>query len=343
MDKLRIKYVFSSTPNILLIGEKTDINRNGQIELFLKELSLYNILLKDLINYPPKEKQRNMILNISYYILEDKSLRDSVERKKDLSIRNICKKINVGEEFLRKWKEYILFYYVIFSNSNYKLIQEYLKIEERSSNVVNLKSNKKAEFSRGIIIKSLKNSAYILTSSGEIINIKCDKNTNIGQEISGQERKSFKHYKIHFCILIFIMIIIGMSFYSQYCTPKTTVIVNTTSSIKLECNFLSKVIYSHSETEKGSKLIISSDILHKDIDEAVKEVLDYAVNNQMIPSDNKILITVNGENLKYGTLKETSKFVTEINEKNKSDNKSIISVLVNNGGNQHKLTPNLYE
>ncbi|MDR5586237.1 MULTISPECIES: anti-sigma factor domain-containing protein [Clostridium] len=343
MDKLRIKYVFSSTPNMLLIGGKTDINRNKQIELFLKKLSLYNILLKDLINYPPKEKQRNIILNISYYILEDDNLRDSVERKKDLPIRNVCKKLDISDEFLRKWKEYILFYYIIFSNVDYKLIQEYLKIEEKSNNVVNLNNVKKTEFFRGIVLKSLNSSAYILTSSGEIIKIKCDKNTKIGQEISGQQKKSFRNYKIYFCILIVLIIIIGMSLYSHYYNSQSTIIVNTTSAIKLECNFLDKVIYSYSETEKGNKLIISTDVLHKDIDESIKEILDYAINNEMIPTDNKILITVNGEALKYGALKETSKFLNEINEKNKSENKSQISVLINNGGNQHKLTTSLYE
>ena len=343
MDKLRIKYVFSSTPNMLLIGGKTDINRNKQIELFLKKLSLYNILLKDLINYPPKRKQRNIILNISYYILEDDNLRDCVERKKDLPIRNVCKKLDISDEFLRKWKEYILFYYIIFSNVDYKFIQEYLKIEEKSNNVVNLNNVKKTEFFRGIVLKSLNSSAYILTSSGEIIKIKCDKNTKIGQEISGQQKKSFRNYKIYFCILIFLIMITGMFLYSYYYKSKSTIIVNTTSSIKLECNFLNKVIYSYSETEKGTNLIISTDILHKNIDEAIKEILDYAINNKMIPTDNKILITVNGETLKYGTLKDTSKFLNEINEKNKSENKSQISVLINNGGNQHKLTTSLYE
>ncbi|MGN2371174.1 anti-sigma factor domain-containing protein [Clostridium cagae] len=343
MDKLRIRYVFSSSPNMLLIGGKIDINRNKQIESCLKKLSAYNILLKDLINYPPKEKQRNIILNVSYYILEDENLRDSVERKRELPIRNICKKIDISEEFLRTWKEYILFYYIIFSNVNYKLIQEYLKIEEKSNNVTTLNNTKKTEFFRGLVLKSLNNGAYILTSSGEVIKIKCDKNTKVGQEVSGQQKKTFRHYKIHFCILIFLIIIMGMSLYSYYCKPQSTIIVNTTSAIKLECNFLNKVIYSYSETEKGTKLIISTDVLHKNIDESIKEILDYAINNEMVPSDNKILITVNGETLKYGTLKETSKFLNEVNEKNKSESKNQLSVLINNGGNQNKLTTSLYE
>ncbi|NFN18064.1 anti-sigma factor domain-containing protein [Clostridium botulinum] len=343
MDKLKIRYVFSSSPNILLIGGKIDINRNKQIESCLKRLPAYNILLKDLINYPPKEKQRNIILNISYYILEDENLRDSVERRRELPIRNVCKKIDISEEFLRTWKEYILFYYVIFSNENYKLIQEYLKIEEKSNNVATLNNIKKTEFFRGLVLKSLNNSAYILTSNGELIKIKCDKNIKIGQEISGQQKKTFRYYKIHVCILIFLIMIMGMSLYSHYCKPQSTIIVNTTSAIKLECNFLDKVIYSYSASEKGRKLIISTDVLHQDIDESIKEILDYAINNEMIPSDNKILITVNGETLKYGILKETSKYLNEVNEKNKSENKSQISVLINNGGNQRKLTTSSYE
>lgn len=345
MDKLKIKYIFSSQPNVVLLCEKININanRNKQIELFLEELSLYDVLLKDLINYPPKQKQRNIILNISYYLLENKYLTDNIQRKRDLCIRNICKKLEVEEGFLRRWRDYIIFYYIIFSNDDYNLIQQYLKIEERLSNIINLNNKNKAEFLKGIVIKILRNSAYILTPSGEIINIKCDKNTRIGQEFSGKEKKSFRHFKMHFCIVAVIIMIIGISFYSKYFTSTTTVMVNTTSSLKLECNFLDKVIYSYSDTEKGKKLIISTDIFNANIDHAIKEVLEYSINNEMIPSDNKILITVNGETLKYGSLKETGKFVYEINEKNKSQNKGQVLVSVNNGGNEHKLTSNLYE
>ena len=74
MDSLifnKNKYVFTSVPNITLVSNSADDNRSKQVSLFLQELSSYNIILKDLINYPLNEEKRNISLNISYYIMED--------------------------------------------------------------------------------------------------------------------------------------------------------------------------------------------------------------------------------------------------------------------------------
>ena len=64
------KYVFTSIPSMLLIGDSAENNRNKQIALFLNELNTYNVLLKDLVNFPLKENDRNIALNIAYYITE---------------------------------------------------------------------------------------------------------------------------------------------------------------------------------------------------------------------------------------------------------------------------------
>ncbi|SFC42455.1 anti-sigma factor domain-containing protein [Clostridium uliginosum] len=327
------KYMFSSIPGMLLIGDKAERHRNNQISLFLKELSLYKILLKDLANYPPKEKQRNIILNIAYYISENNEIVEQIIKNKSLPIGKLSKILKVNNEFLKRWKEYILAYFIIFSNADYKGIQDYFRVEERESKLQNSNLRKKTNVYRGVAMKSFKRYSYILTSSGEFIKLKTNNKPRVGQEVQGREKKSLRHYKLHISIIILLMIFMGFISYNQYWKVNSTLMINTTSSIKVEVNFLDKVIYVSSQTDKGKKLISESDLSHKNVDTVVQEVLEYAFNNDMIPIDKKVLITVNGDSLKYGTLIKTSKFINE--------NK--ISVVVNNAGNQHNLSTKLYE
>jgi len=102
----------------------------------------------------------------------------------------------------------------------------------------------------------------------------------------------------------------------------------------MHVNKFNKVIYAYSPTEKGDELIESVNMLNKDIDQAMYETFEYALNNKMleinkeIPALNKkILITVNGQPLKYGILNKTSQYVYENN----------IPLVINNVGNQQKL------
>lgn len=327
------QYTFSSIPSMILIGDRAEENRNKQINLFLKEISLYKILIKDLVNYPPTEKQKNIILNISYYMVQNNEWVETIERKKDLPISKLSKQIKIKESFLKKWRDYILVYYTIFLNPEHKCIQDYFRIEETKNAVKSINVRKKANLYRGIAIKSFKGKSCILTSAGDFIKIKTNREIRVGEEISGQEKRGLRHYRIHVSIIAFILIILGIGLYNYYGKVKSTVILNTTSTIKLELNFLDKVIYAYSPTDKGKKIIVETDVLNKNVDIALKEILEDASKNDMIPQKDKMLITISGKTLEYGILKETSKFANE--------NK--ISILINNGGNQHILSTNLYQ
>jgi hypothetical protein len=68
------KYVFTAIPSMLLVGDSAEVNRSKQISLFLGELNTYNVLLKDLVNFPLKENDRNLALNIAYYIYDNEEL-----------------------------------------------------------------------------------------------------------------------------------------------------------------------------------------------------------------------------------------------------------------------------
>ena len=62
------------------------------------------------------------------------------------------------------------------------------------------------------------------------------------------------------------------------------------------------------------------------IDNAMKNILEYAKDNNMIP-EGSILVTVTGDPIKYGTLEETSNFVHD----------NDIKLRINNAGNEQKL------
>lgn len=327
------KYIFTSIPGMLLIGEDVECNRSRQISLFLKELYLYEILLKDLVNFPIKEEERNTALNIAYYISGEEDLIRIIKKKKDLPIAKLSKITKIKQSFLEKWRDYIISYFIIFTNPNYKCIQDYFRIKLRDSEDFHNVHNKKCQVYKGIVLKVSRNSVYILTSMGMFVKIKKDGLMMVGQVCEGEEKKGGKHWKIHISIAILLLIFICSGILIQYNKVQSIVVIDTTSSIKLHVNSFNKVIYAHSPTEKGTKLIESINVINDDVDDAVTKVFEYALNNKMIPEEKKILITINGKALKYGTFVKTNKFTTQ----------QKIPIIINNSGNQQKLPQYLEE
>ena len=95
----------------------------------------------------------------------------------------------------------------------------------------------------------------------------------------------------------------------------------------MHVNKYGKVIYIYSPTEKGKALISNIDAENKNVDDAIEQVFEYAFDNNMIDKNKKILITVSGDSLEYGSLPKTNKFISE--------NK--IPIVINNSGNQQKM------
>lgn len=328
------KYVFTAIPSMLLVGDSAEVNRNKQISLFLGELNTYNVLLKDLVNFPLKENDRNLALNIAYYIYDNEELIKTITQKKDLPISKLSRLTKIKGEYLEKCRDYIMAYYIILTNPNYKGIQDYFRVKLREEdNVKPINSNKQTVY-KGVVIKSLKKSAYILTSMGEFIKIKTDNKVSIGKVAEGKEKKVLKNYKIYISIFLFLIILIGSGIVIEYRRTQSIIVIETSSNIVMHVNKFNKVIYAYSPTEKGDELIESVNMLNKDIDQAMYETFEYALNNKMleinkeIPAlSKKILITVNGQPLKYGILNKTSQYVYENN----------IPLVINNVGNQQKL------
>ena len=328
------KYVFASIPSMLLVGDSADNNRNKQIASFLNELNMYNVLLKDLVNFSLNEKDRNISLNIAYYITDNYELLEIIIKKKDLPISKLSKLTKIKPEYIGKCREYIIAYYIILTNSNYRHIQDYFRIKLREDNNVMSISNKKQNSYKGLVIKSLKKSAYIVTSKGEFLKIKTNSKASIGELCEGKQKKTLRNYRIHICILLVILILIGSGIIIEYRRTQSIVVIQTTSNIKININKYNKVIYAYSPTDRGKELVANVNMLNKDIDEAMAETFEYALNNEMLELNKEVptlskktLITINGKALEYGALTKTNKFITENN----------IPIVINNSGNQQKL------
>lgn len=321
------KYIFTSMPSMVIVGDVAEKSRSKQINLFLSELHLYNVIVKDLVNFKLNENERNVALNVAYYMSEDEELSRLVNNKKALPISKLAKKTRMKSIFLERWRDYILAYYIILNNPNYKAIQDYFRIKLKEPNDVIKNEGRKKENHKGIVIKSLKNSVYILTSKGEFIKLKNNSEVKAGEIAEGKQKKGISDYKIPIAITIFILFFIGCGIFIKYNRTESIVVVETTSNIKMHVNSFDKVIYIYSPTDKGKLMISNINVLNKDVDDAVTEVLKYAIDNEMLDLTKKTLVTITGKPLKYGKFSETNKFISE--------NK--IPVLINNSGNQHKL------
>ncbi len=363
----RNKYKFSDIPSLVEISDEVNKARGEQISLMEKELYSYKVLIQDLFAYSPSDRERNIILNIAFYIIGEVELLEFIQNKKKLPPNILSKKTMQPRKFIEEWNDYIITYTIIFSNPNYKLIQDYMRIEEfeekveipkkkqpnktvikkviiektneeisvdkekkynkeEESNVVPIDKDSKSKL-RGIIIKLFKHSACILTGMGEFKKIKLEDNMSVGEEVTARAKKGMKDYKLQIGIVIVAIIVACGTFFYKYSEIDRTILINTTSQVKIDVNSFNKIISSYSPTSKGEEMLKNLNLNNMKLDKAMEEILNYANNNKMIPSG-KILITVTGDPLKYGTLEKTGEFAASHK----------INLVINNAGNEQKLS-----
>lgn len=202
-----------------------------------------------------------------------------------------------------------------------------IKLKEDSDKVEILKNSKADTIHNGIVIKLFKKSACIMTPIGEFIKIKTNRKVMIGELIHGKEPVKLGKYKIHIAITLMILMMISCATVIDYRKTVSIIIVETTSNIKIHVNKYGKVIYTYSPTEKGKALISNINFENENIDDVIEQIFEYAFSNKMIDTNKKVLITVSGKSLEYGSLSKTNKFISE--------NK--ISIVINNSGNEQKM------
>ena len=112
----------------------------------------------------------------------------------------------------------------------------------------------------------------------------------------------------------------------KYNNVVRTIVVETTSPIRLEINGFNRVLNITSSTEKGQLLVEETNLLDQKLDRAIYKIIEYANENEMIKSSG-IVVTITGKALKHNSLDETADFIY----------KKDLKVRFNNSGSEHKL------
>ena len=333
MDKFQSgKYKFSSVKPLFLIGNYVIGERGKEINILVDELIKYKVLIKDLISREVSYSQRNELVTISMYIAANFELYDSFINNIEIPFSKLHMFTRVNKKFLEKYRDYIIVYTLIFGNDKYKNIQDYLQMVETSvddsknSDVKDIVEYEAGLTVNGIVVWKNKKDAILLTALGEFKKVKLNEDVLIGQEINANEKKTLKDVKIYISILVVFILVFSMAIIYRYNVVTRTIVIDTSSTIKLDINGFNRVLNISSSTEKGAKLIEETNLLDQSIDTAIYKIIEYANENQMIKSTG-IVVTVTGKELKHNSLEKTEDFIYRKN----------LKVRFNNSGLEHKV------
>ena len=329
MDKFhKNKYRFSSIKPLILINDEIMEDRNQQIIMLTSELLKYKVLVRDLVKDNVSYLIRNELLNIAMFIINNIELYDKFIKEENIPVDAIHKATKVDLKYINKYKEYIIVYTLILGNPNYKSLQDYIQIVENTEEDLGkdiIEYEEKMGFD-GVVLDNSKKNAIVMTSLGEFKKLKLKESCFKGEEIKSVEKKSLKDYKLYASIISIFALIFVLSIIYKYNGVVSTVVVETTSPIKLEINGFNRVLNVSSSTEKGNTLITETSVLDNNVDEAICKIIEYANENEMV-KDSGIVITITGKALKHNSLEETAEFVY----------KKDLKVRLNNAGSEHKL------
>ena len=266
------------------------------------------------------------------FIINNFELYDTFVKDQDVPIDILHRFTRVDKKFLQKYREYIVAYTLIFGNEDYKNIQDYVQIAENSIEDEEEKSKKEIiEYEEkigvnGIVIGKNKKNAIILTSIGEFKKVKLNQDVMNGEEVKANEKKTLKDFKIYISIVLIFLVVFSVSMVYKYNNVIRTIVVETTSSIRLEINGFNRVLSISSSTEKGQLLVEETNLLDQKLDRAIYKIIEYANENEMVKSTG-ITVTITGKELKHNSLVETEDYIYKKN----------LKVRFNNSGVEHKV------
>ncbi|QAA30968.1 hypothetical protein [Clostridium manihotivorum] len=331
------KYIFLSIPKIKVVRENK-ISYGKQMALFIRELRLYKVTSKSLVNKTPKYELRNYLLNIAFFIVQNGDILQELVSKRELPISKLTKYIGASRSIIENWRDYLISYVLLLSNSNYLELKKYLNIQEKedgssSLSIVN-KSKDTSKEHIGISLKGSKNYSDILTSTGEFKRIKNNESDKkIGQELSGYEKRGFKYYKRIIAAVVFFMVLIGSTALYIYNENYTTLVINSNSKMILEINRFKKISEAYSQNANNQKILDSLNIQYDSVDDGVAKLFQY-LNEQKFLSNKDILIVISGHKLDNTDLQKLEQYIEDNNKDKKNDK---INVTVNNMGDEKKI------
>lgn len=330
------KYRFSYNRKMVVISEENAINRNKEISFFIKELSLYRISLKNIVEKKPNNEVKNLLLNIAYAVIKEESIINKIRNSRSLPIKEVSKFTHESSMFIEKWENYLLAYILLLCNTSYLNMQSYLNIEYNEENHYGNNSdfNNENQFSKvnsGMVLKVEKKLAYIITSCGDFLKIKINleefPEPELGDLISGKAHKNIKFYKFPILMCVFSLILVMFLSFSIYAQPHSNIVIEMNGNIKIQLNRFNKVISYSSTTSTLKKITNTVMADNKNMDESISSILKYAKDNEIIKKGSTIYLYINGITIKEDNFKITEEYIRE----NKID------IRINNNGNEYRI------
>lgn len=323
------KYSFSYALPMEIVNEKIISERSKQISLFLKELHLYGISLSSLYKDIPNVKEKDQLLNIAIFISSDESFLKEIKTIRRLNTSRLNKYTEFSKRYLDRWSNYIIAYFILYSNPSYNLLKSFLNIyiREKSSETALEPSKDTLEKNTGIVLKSNEKSAVILTYHGEFVNINTESAAEAGALASGNAKKSLIDYKIPIILSTVILIIAIISVMIFYNYPKSTIVVHHKNDYVITVNRLNRVNKITYSSMKNKVVLKGSKITNRKPDEALLALLSDLNKNDILKDHDKITIIVSGEPLDYNALTQSESFLKEKD----------IKAEINNSGRNHKI------
>ncbi|MGL4990607.1 MAG: anti-sigma-I factor RsgI family protein [Sarcina sp.] len=342
---------FSDYKNVCFFSGKRKHNKQVNMEQIKeecinlrKDIETYNISLISLSRDIATEGDRNMMLNIAMFFVNEKKLISDFKITKVIKKKSLAKITRVDFMKIQRYIDYLKLYIVLLMDGKYPLIENYLNIQENEQRrrlmpVSN--QDDKQELYKGIAINisGFGKSIFVLTRQGIVADVQYVKGCKIGNEVLAKKFRFIpKFIKVICLILLILAIIIGMISY-VYSKKDATVVIRTTSEINININSKGQVIDINSPTQKGKVLIEDISYKWKNIDNVIVEVLEFADKNEMIPNNGVVHMTITDDDFDLNEIPKTKEYVEN---QYKQDTKvgEYFKLEINNDGSQKTINPN---
>lgn len=100
-----------------------------EIDMFNKELSIYNISIGELTLNSPKHKDtRIYLMKLAIKCVDEEEIFTYIKKNKMLPIKKISELTGAKRKLIERWRKYILTLLLIISSDEYLYLKEYLKL-----------------------------------------------------------------------------------------------------------------------------------------------------------------------------------------------------------------------
>lgn len=328
------RYKFSANDRAMLYDVSKLPVYKKEVSLFVKELYVYSINLKELSMQRPRPIIKDELLNIAVICKETKEVLKHITLNRTLPYKLLSSRTNKPQKFFERWHGYILAYFILLNNEKYSTLSSFLNIVKNdplkdtkgdSNNSVHNYSAASVETDReasGILLRNKNKKCYILTSSGEFCSVIASHELTIGEICTGREKIDRNYFKVPLRLFIIIAIVISVFIIYQYNQIGNTTVISSIFNLKINSNRFGRVISITALNKDGNTIKESTKVLNKTLDSALVSILDAGIKNSLIKENTSINIFISSNDNTTPHMDETRRFIQEKN----------IKAIINNNG-----------